>query len=136
MLMAIFIVGVLIIPDEFLAIYAILFIIYMISSLVFNTFKKRKISLYEKNTRVSKKIIDSEERIGERIEEDKKYYVYLSKKEDSIFSYYFTYCIAESHRNFQISKELFDILSKDYINTKYSIDDITKLKDIHQLKKD
>ena len=132
MLMIIFILGVLIVPDEFLAVYAILFIIYMISSLLYNTFKKRKISVYEKNTKVSKKVIDSEE----IIEEDKKYYVYLSKKEDGIFSYYFTCFVVESHRNLQISKELFDVLSRDYIDTKYSINDITKLKEVYQLKED
>jgi len=44
--------------------------------------------------------------------------------------------ISESHRNLQISKELFDILSKDYIDNLYSINDIAKLKEVHQSKED
>ena len=43
MLMFAFIIGVLIIPEEYLALYAIIFIISLIVSLVHKNFKKRKI---------------------------------------------------------------------------------------------
>ena len=131
MLMIIILIGTYFVPDYWFNYYGIFWIVYIILSLILNTYKKRSFSLYEKDINVSQKVKGA----NDKIMKNNSYHVYLNNDDDNLLSKLLTLHIARSHRDIEISKKFYDDLLYDN-EAKYNIAYINKMKRCYQSKED